>query len=70
MVLFFAVAGSQWLASAGSLNIKRWKLFLGDRLESVPANQPTMSENLTGPVLGLASDWPVPAGLRTMREER
>jgi len=44
MVLFFAVAGIQWLASTGSLKTKQWKWFLGDRLESVPANQPTNEE--------------------------
>jgi hypothetical protein len=44
MVLFSVVAGSQWLASAGSLNSKQWKWFLGDHLESVPANQSTHEE--------------------------
>jgi len=42
--LFFAVAGSQWLASAGSLKYKQWWWRLGDRLESVPANQLTNVE--------------------------
>ncbi|MGD2093147.1 MAG: hypothetical protein PVH61_43700 [Candidatus Aminicenantes bacterium] len=41
---FFAGAGSPLMASAGSLNINRWKWFLGDLLESAPANQLTNDE--------------------------
>jgi hypothetical protein len=42
--LFFAVAGSQWLASAGSLKTKQWMWCLGIHVESVPANQTTQEE--------------------------
>ena len=44
MVWFFAVAGSQRLASAGSLINKQWMWFLGVRFESGPANQSTHEE--------------------------
>jgi hypothetical protein len=40
----FNGAGSQWLASAGSLKYKQWKWLRGDCLESAPANQPTHEE--------------------------
>jgi hypothetical protein len=62
MVLFFAVAGTQWLASAGSLNIKSWKWLRGEYLESVPANLPTHEElKPYRSCPGRSYDWPEPA---------
>ena len=62
MVWFFAVAGSQWLTSAGSFNFKHWKWFRGDHLESEPANQSTNEELKSyRSCPGRSYDWPEPA---------
>jgi hypothetical protein len=60
--LFFAVAGSQWLASAGSLKTKQWMWCLGIRFESVPTNHPTHEElKPYRSCPGRSYDWPEPA---------
>jgi hypothetical protein len=62
MVWFFAVAGSQWLASAGSLINKQWMWCLGDHLESGPANQSNHEEPKPyRSCPGRSYDWPEPA---------
>jgi hypothetical protein len=71
MVWFFAVAGGQWLTSAGSLNFKHWKWFRGVHLESEPANQSTNEElKPYRSCPGRSYDWPEPAELRMKYEER
>jgi hypothetical protein len=62
MVWFFAVAGSQWLASASSLKAKQRMWFLGNRFESAPANQPNHEElKPYRSCPGRSYDWPEPA---------
>ena len=62
MILFFAVAGSQRLASAGSLKPKQWMWCLGYHLESGPANQSAHEElKPYRSCPGRAYDWPEPA---------
>jgi hypothetical protein len=62
MVWFFAVAGGQLLASAGSLNSKQWMWCLGVHLESAPANQTTHEEPRPyRSCPGRSYDWPEPA---------